>query len=190
MLRKYFTNISRKYREKEHPWYMAPLTYVMNHPVYFSVSRRTISRGVWIGVFVAFLPIPMQMGVAALLALIARVNTPVAVLGVWVTNPLTMWPLFYLAYRLGAALLHVPIEPWPEDSNFLGALQGMGIIWEATLYGGVILGLSLATASYIAVSSIWSISAAIRYRERTLKRRLRRRKAEKTDPAEPGTNLD
>ena len=88
---------------------MSPLTYVMNHPVYFSVSRRSISRGVWIGVFVAFIPIPMQMGVAAALALLARVNIPVAVLVVWVTNPLTMWPLFYLAYRLGAAILHIPI---------------------------------------------------------------------------------
>jgi len=169
---------------------MAPLTYVMNHPVYFSVSRRTISRGVWIGVFVAFIPIPMQMGVAALLALIARVNIPVAVLGVWVTNPLTMWPLFYLAYRLGAAILHIPIEPWPADFNFLETIYGMGKIWEVTLYGGVVLGLSLATLSYIAISMIWSLSAAIRYRERKLKRGLRLRKAAKADPAEPGTNLD
>jgi len=190
MLRRYFTDVSRRYRQKEHPWYMAPLTYVMNHPVYFSVSRRSIARGVWIGVFVAFIPIPMQMGVAAALALVARVNIPVAVLGVWVTNPLTMLPLFYLAYRLGAAILHIPIEHWPADFNLVETLQGMGTIWEATLYGGVVLGLSLATVSYIAVSMIWSISAAIRYRERTLKRRLRVRKAAKADPAEPGSNLD
>lgn len=198
MLRKYFTAVSRRYRQKEHPWYMAPLTYLMNHPVYFSVNRKTVTRAIWIGIFVGFLPIPMQMAVAAILAIMARVNIPVAVLGVWITNPLTMVPLFYLAYRLGAAMLSMPIELWPSEQSLLEMSQGMGSVWKAMLYGGVVLGLSVATVAYISVSIIWQVSTAIRYRERRQRRELRDRKAqsaEKDDPAStakqnPGANPD
>ncbi len=191
MPRKYFTDISRRYRQKEHPWYMAPLTYVMNHPVYFSVSRRTIARAVWIGVFVAFIPIPMQMLVAAILAIVARVNIPVAVLGVWVTNPLTLWPLFYLAYRLGAVILQIPIQVWPETYDVVDILQSVGNAWEATLYGGVILGLSLATLAYIAVGLIWRFQAVIRYRDRRKNRRIGWGKKNQTEiNNDPGANPD
>jgi uncharacterized protein (DUF2062 family) len=172
MNRKYFTEVSRQYQQKEHPWYMLPLSYLMTHPVYFSVNRKTISRAIWIGVFIGFLPIPMQMLVAVMLALVARVNIPIAAIGVWVTNPFTMVPLFYLAYRLGAAMLNMPIEPWPIDFNFSGFSQDMGGIWKAMLYGGVVLGLSLATVSYIFVNLVWRTSIAYRYRERKKNRRI------------------
>ena len=164
---------------------MAPLTYLMNHPVYFSVNRKTVTRAIWIGIFVGFLPIPMQMAVAAILAIIARVNIPVAVLGVWITNPLTMVPLFYLAYRLGAAMLSMPIELWPSEHSLLEMSQGMGGIWKATLYGGVVLGLSVATVAYISVSIIWQVSTAIRYRERKQRREQRDRKAQSAETDDP-----
>ena len=164
---------------------MSPFSYVMTHPIYFSVNRKTISRAIWIGVFVAFLPIPMQMLVAVMLALVARVNIPLAAIGVWVTNPLTMVPLFYLAYRLGAAMLQMPIEPWPADFSFSSFSQDMGGIWKAMLYGGIVLGLSLATTSYFVVNLIWRISIAYRYRERKENRRIQLRKIKRTmAPAE------
>ena len=140
----------------------------------------------------------MQMAVAAILAIMARVNIPVAVLVVWITNPLTMVPLFYLAYRLGAAMLDMPIELWPSEHSLLDMSQGIGGVWKATLYGGVVLGLSVATVAYISVSIIWQASTAIRYRERKQRRKLRARKAQSTqtgDPASitkqnPGANPD
>ncbi len=170
---------------------MSPFSYLMTHPVYFSVNRKTIGRAIWIGLFVGFLPIPMQMLVAVMLALVARVNIPVAAIGVWVTNPFTMVPLYYLAYRLGATMLEMPIEPWPADFNFSAFYQDMGGIWIAMLYGGVVLGLSLATASYILFNVVWRISTAYKYRERKQKRRSGRLRKVKpiTARAEPGENL-
>jgi len=173
MPRQYFTKVSRRYRQKEQPWYLHPLRYVMDHPVYFSVNRKTVTRAIWIGVFVSFIPIPMQMLVAVLLALLARVNIAVAAIGVWVTNPFTMVPLFYLAYRLGAVMLNMPIEPWPTDMDFSSFSKDMGAIWKATLYGGIFVGLSSATVCYIAANAIWRFSTAVKYRERRVLRRRR-----------------
>jgi len=171
MPKKYFTRVSRAFREKEQPWFLHPFRYIMGHPVYFSVNRRSITRAIWIGVFCAFLPIPMQMLVAAMFALAARVNIPVAMAGVWVTNPFTMGPLFYLAYKLGATLLNVPIEPWPEDLGFAGFGSELGDIWKITLYGGLFVGLASATLAYIVTGTIWRISTASRYKMRAAQRR-------------------
>ena len=50
----------------------------------------------------AFLPVPFQMVLAALGALWRRVNLPLAVALICITNPLTMAPAFYLCYKVGA----------------------------------------------------------------------------------------
>jgi len=176
MPKKYFTRVSREFREKEQPWFLHPFRYIMTHPVYFSVNRRSICRAVWIGVFCAFLPIPFQMVVAGLAALAARVNLPVAVAGVWITNPFTMGPLFYLCYKLGATLLGVPIEPWPEEVSFAAFGSELSDVWKITLYGGLFMGLSCATLAYIAVNAVWRVSTASRYK---LRREQRSNKIER-----------
>ncbi len=59
---------------------------------------------------IGLLPIPGQTILAVLGALLLRVNLPVAAISVWITNPITFAPIFYLAYKIGAALLDLPIE--------------------------------------------------------------------------------
>ena len=47
---------------------------------------------------------------ASVLAIVSRCNLPVAFALVWITNPLTIPPMFYFAYRLGAWLLGMDVE--------------------------------------------------------------------------------
>ncbi|MEE8307405.1 MAG: DUF2062 domain-containing protein [Gammaproteobacteria bacterium] len=98
MPRRFFTNVSTRFKKKrEHPWYLKPFDYVLAHPVYFSTTRRAVGGALWIGLFVGLLPIPGQTLVAVLAALWMRVNMPVAVITIWVSNPVTFVPIFYLA---------------------------------------------------------------------------------------------
>ena len=71
-------------------------------PNLWHLNRYSASMAFFVGLFVAFIPIPGQMPVAALVALLVRCNLPLAVGLVWLTNPVTMPPLFYMAYRVGA----------------------------------------------------------------------------------------
>lgn len=72
------------------------------------MNRNSFIRAIYIGVFVAFLPMPGQMALALLGALIFRANVPMSVALTWLTNPLTSIPVFWVAYWLGATLLGEP----------------------------------------------------------------------------------
>jgi uncharacterized protein len=81
---------------------------LLHDPRLWHFHRRNLASGVAIGLFSAFMLIPMQMVFAAALAIIMRANIPAAVSLVWVTNPVTIPPLLFLSYTLGAWILDVP----------------------------------------------------------------------------------
>ena len=74
------------------------------------LNRRSVGGAFFIGLFCAFLPLPLQSPIAALFAMVGRCNLPFSVALVWVTNPLTMGPMFFFAYKLGAWLLGTEVQ--------------------------------------------------------------------------------
>ena len=69
------------------------------------LNRRSVSGAFAVGLFCAFVPIPSQMILAAAIAIIIRVNLPISVALVWISNPITMPPIFYAAYKFGAYVM-------------------------------------------------------------------------------------
>src|SRR3989441_8913588 len=76
-------------------------------PTVCILNRRSVSGGVAAGLFAGLVPgsNPVQFAVAALLAVAFRVNLPVAVVVTLYTNPLTIVPLYLLAYEYGKLLV-------------------------------------------------------------------------------------
>ena len=83
---------------------------LIHDPNYWHLNRRSASGAFAIGLFVAFVPLPMHMLIAAALAILTRVNLPLSVALVWITNPLTMGPFMYASYKVGAFLLQQPAQ--------------------------------------------------------------------------------
>ena len=75
------------------------------------MNRRSVPRGVALGLFVAVLIPVMHTAIAAILAIPTRANVAIAAAFTLVVNPLTIPPLYYAAYRVGSWELHhdVPI---------------------------------------------------------------------------------
>lgn len=92
------------------------VAHMLEHSELWHINRRSVSTAVFIGLFCAFIPIPSQMLVAALIAIWLKVNLPISVALVWVSNPITMGPMFYFAYKLGAWLSGV--ETTVDDFNW------------------------------------------------------------------------
>ncbi len=72
-------------------------------------NRHSLNKAVYIGVLSAFFPLPGQMLLALIGALIFRANVPMALGLTWITNPLTTLPVFYAGYYLGAKIMGEPM---------------------------------------------------------------------------------
>jgi len=72
---------------------------------YLSVNRRMVTRGVGIGLFWAFIPMPMQMLAVMATTPFIRFNVPIAISMVWLSNPFTMPPMYYMEYLTGNFIL-------------------------------------------------------------------------------------
>ena len=72
---------------------------------YLAVNRRMITRGVAIGLFWGFIPMPMQMLAVMATIPFIRFNVPIAISMVWLSNPFTMPPMYYMEYLTGNLIL-------------------------------------------------------------------------------------
>ncbi len=70
-----------------------------------SVNRKMISRAILVGMFIAMIPMPMQMLAVILVAPFFRFNVPLGVSLVWITNPFTMPFIYYIEYITGNFIL-------------------------------------------------------------------------------------
>jgi len=140
---------------------------LLHRPSLWRFNRRTVAQGLAIGLFVAFVPAPGQMLLAGIGAAWTNSNLPVSVAAVWLTNPLTIPPMFYAAYRLGAWLLGVhpePVQSWSLAE--VGRL--LAECWQPFLLGCLIAGLASALLGYLLVHLGWRISIWRRWRRRRL----------------------
>jgi uncharacterized protein (DUF2062 family) len=111
-----------------------------------------------LGLFVAYLPFPGHMLAAALLALALRVNIAVAVLSTWTINPLTMGPMYYLAFTVGQYLLGQEPRPFEFELSFGWLIDRFVYIWEPLILGCVLLGAILSLLGFVALDLLWRAS--------------------------------
>ena len=85
---------------------LRPFERQLTHASLWRMTRRSVPRGVALGLFVAVIIPVMHTAIAAVFAIPARANVAVAAVFTLVVNPLTIPPLYYAAYRIGAWELH------------------------------------------------------------------------------------
>ncbi|SCK21207.1 DUF2062 domain-containing protein [Vogesella sp. LIG4] len=175
-----------------HGWLQTPaLRFVrpyLDQPRLWSVQRRNVARAVAVGMFSGLMPGPTQMLTAGLLALLFRINLPVALICTLYTNPFTYLPLYFLAFRLGERLLGqaVPatMPQMPEGAWHDLALWGPQLLHWLREYGtplllGVpVLGLILAALGYGAVMLGWRLVVRHHWQQRKTQRGSHRKNSQ------------
>lgn len=108
-----------------------------------------IAKGVALGIFIGMTPtMGFQMPIALFFAILLRENKLAAVLGVWITNPLTAPFIYALQYESGRLLLGMKRLQLPEELT-LNALKTLG--WEVLAplcTGSLIFGVLSAALSF------------------------------------------
>jgi uncharacterized protein len=138
------------------------------------INRYSASMAFFVGLLVAFMPIPGQMVVAALLALLMRCNLPLSVCLVWVTNPLTMPALFFMAYEVGALIINAPVAEVKFALSFHWLSHTLVSIWRPFLLGCLLCGLFFGCLGYFVVSMSWRWRVAVHWKERQRRRANKR----------------
>ena len=130
------------------------------------INRYSASMAFFVGLFVAFMPIPGQMIVAALLAVLLSCNLPLSVGLVWITNPVTLPAVFYLAYRVGAMIIDVPLKDIEFELSFYWLSHHLVSIWRPFLLGCLICGLFFGCLGYFIISMLWRWRVVYHWHER------------------------
>ena len=147
----------------------------LHDPNLWHLNRRSISMAFAIGLFVAWIPTPGQMAIAAIAAFYLRANLPVSVALVWITNPLTMPPMFYFSYLVGLWALNEPSPSENFEFSVDNALSGLGDVWEPFLLGCFIVGIISSATGYFSINEYWRHHVTKKWEER--KERLKAKKA-------------
>lgn len=155
---------------------LRPFAPHLTNPSLWRMTRRSVPRGVALGLFVGVIIPFMHTAIAALLAIPLRANVAVAAVFTLLINPLTIPPLYFAAYRIGSWELHhesTLVNPAAAE-RFSGELSRI-LFWIHQASGPIAVGvLSIAAAAaligYFSASVVWTWWLRSRTRER---RRLR-----------------
>lgn len=138
------------------------------------LNRYSASMAMFVGLFVAFIPIPGQVIVAAVLAVLMRCNLPLSVSLVFVTNPVTMPPIFYMAYKLGALIIDVPVTEVVLEVGFHWLTDSLAYVWKPFLLGCLLCGLFFGSLGYFVMSLLWRWNVVRQWRARKRIREARK----------------
>jgi uncharacterized protein len=166
MPRRVFKPLSRQRHRLKSRWFMQPFRVVLEHPVYWTLNRRNVTRAFALGLFIAYVPLPIHFLLAAILALLLRLNVPAAIAGTLLANPLTIFPLYFTAYRIGTKLLDLPTRAIAFEMTWNWVTTGLLPIWKPFLLGCIVMGILSAVAGYILLGTLWHVTLVMKYHKR------------------------
>src|SRR3990172_9865495 len=150
----------------------------LKHHNLWHLHRRSFAGGIAIGVFAGLIPgsNPVQFTAAALLAIVFKVNLPIAVIVTLYSNPFTIVPLYYLAFKLGQLVLLESGGTLPPVALSLegkglrewlpAALDWLTSIGKPLLVGLPLLALLLSAVSYVMARLAWRCYVVYTWRAR------------------------
>jgi uncharacterized protein (DUF2062 family) len=168
--------------------FLKPFGHYLHHHFLWQFNRRSVAGGIAVGLFFGILVPFAQILLAAIAAVVLRVNLPVAAFSTLVSNPFTFPALYYAAYRLGEMLTggEAPVpekaieievtEKIIDQQADVGGWFANSIDWMQSVGTSLALGLSVmaivsAVAGYLIASALWRLQATRRWRRRRLRQR-------------------
>ena len=162
--------------------WLAPIAHRFLSPELWRFTRRSVPRGVALGLFSGFIVPVGQIFLAAFLALPARANVPLAALVTFVTNPFTLPFWLMIANKVGAFVLKIDAATGgaAQAEIVSGRWQDFGWFLKTagvTAFGFVVLSAVTAAGGYLISGLVWRVVVARKWQRRS-------RRAARLTPAE------
>lgn len=146
--------------------YLAPIAHRFLSPELWRFTRRSVPRGVALGLFAAFIVPLGQIFLAAFLALPARANVPLAAAVTFVTNPFTFPFWAYVAKATGDLVLNIDAIVGPGTAGRFAHDEGLLAqafeLAGVTAFGFVVLAVASSVLGYFLSGAVWRVMVARR----------------------------
>lgn len=143
-------------------WWGRLKHFIVHQVLHAADSPHRVALGSAIGMWVALLPlVGIQMIVSATLCHPVKGNKAIAMAMAWVSNPVTIVPIFLPCYWLGCLILGMDAIPYedfvavffpPEGTGFLGSIaaswRAMMAIFAPLWLGSGIVATAVAVPTY------------------------------------------
>ncbi|MEQ1773650.1 MAG: DUF2062 domain-containing protein [Burkholderiales bacterium] len=183
MLRKYLRRVLPSHESIRDNRYLARFGNRLQHHNLWHLRRRSVAGGIAAGMFAGLIPgsNPVQFAAGAFLAITFKVNLPLSTLVTLYSNPFTIVPLYWTAFKLGQLALWQDAGELPaiamglEGKGFTewipAALHWLGGVGKPLLVGLPLLALLLALVGYFATDWAWRLGVMWQWRQRSFKRK-------------------
>ena len=156
-------------------------------------SPKAIAGGLGLGTFIAFTPtMGVQLILAVVVATFLNLNRPAAMIPVWITNPITVAPIYTFNYWLGCRIWDGPpisevtglfldigktmarLEIWDIQEQIFAVLHMGKDVLIPLLLGSLFIGAIIGAVVYVFSLKLLSIVLTRREKKRLLNNRKKR----------------
>ena len=147
-------------------WPLRVLGPRISDPKLWTLHRRGVTAGFGAGLAICFMPLPVHLPLATLVAVTWRINFPTIVATTLLVNPLTMVPIYYCAYRVGAAMSGAPVHRFGFRLRWDWLQHGLGPMWKPFLIGCLVCAVVCGICGWLTLEFIWRRQVLLRRRIR------------------------
>jgi len=116
---------------------------------YISFEKEMVLRAVFIGLFIAFIPMPMQMFAVFLVSPFIKFNVLLAFAMCWITNPFTMPFIYFIEYQTGVYILGI-------EATKTFSIDNLSKVIIPLYYGAFVFSITISTLGYFLTNLIYS----------------------------------
>lgn len=179
MPRKFLKRISPSANSIRENKVLSVLGESLHRPSLWLFNRNSVARAFAIGLFCTWIPFPLQTLLATVLAIYYHAHLPLSVALVFLSNPVTIPPMFYFAYKLGSVMLEVELQVVKMDLSWGWFTSVIGQIWQPLLVGCLVLAIVSSAVAYFTINTLWRKDIKGRWKARSDKRKHKKAETNK-----------
>ena len=150
-------------------WCLRPFKTLVLDRGCWTFHRHSVTRAFAVGLFIAFIPptpLPVHIVTCVILGVLFRLNLPVLIATVFLSNPLTWLPQVAGSIWVGAKLMGMDLMPVLHELHHRHPWRHIGELWAPLLLGALVLGLVAAAAGYVLAQLAWRVHVLHQLRRR------------------------
>jgi len=163
MARRFFRRFLPTHETMKNDRLLKRFAHLLHQPSLWHLNRHSVARGVGVGMFWAWIPLPIQSPFAIACAMKIRGNVPLAYVCTWISNPLTLVPSVYICYQIGAFFTGQPtvgsvvhdITSQPGWREMLAYMRDHWTVVWPFFPGCVIFSTMWGLGSFFGVHALW-----------------------------------